>query len=372
MRRFSLVGGSIAATAFVGLVVACGDPQSRIPTGPNAPSISTIAISGPASVAPGQSAQFTATIGLSNAMSKSASLATNVRWLSSNQSLLRVNSSGLATAQQQMGDATMTAEVTVQGGVRRSTREITIVPDGTFRLVGRVTDSESQTALTSARVEVTPGPLVAATDLSGQYRIYGVPADADVRVTADSYQPFVQTLHLTANATQNFQLTPSAKRLVLSGPYTLAIDVLDACPASAPLPVSLQHRTYDAVLTPTGLATVDVTLTEPRFRINSLGRGNRFTGQVGFNGATFNLGGLGSGFYYYYYYYGPTSYPDVVEQLSNGTFLVVQGLTVTTGTSAGLSGPLGGRLMNWDARFPTGLFPLGACTSSNRFTLTPR
>jgi hypothetical protein len=74
-------------------------------------------------------------------------------------------------------------------------------------------------------------------------------------------------------------------------------------------------------------------------------------------------------------YYGPESYPNIAERLPDGTFLVIQGQVVTTGSATGLSGPMNtAGLMRWDQRFPTSSSFLGGCFSQSklRFTLTPR
>lgn len=364
MRRLSLVCGSLAVIALSGLVATCGDPESKLPTSPSSPSASSVEISGPASVAPGQSAQFGLLVRRSDGSTK---LASSVVWRSSSSNL-RVDASGLAAAQQ-VGEAELSAQATIDGSTRGSIRQIVMLPDGTYRVVGMVTENEFQTAVAGASVEVTGTPLVATTGLDGRYRLYGVPPEATVRVTAAGYQPYEQSLRLTAHVTQNFSLTSSGPRLSLTGNYTLAIDVV-ACSGSRPLSTDLQHRTYDAVLTQTG-ATVDVTLTEPRFKINSIGRGNQFSGRVGAGGATFTLQSYEGS---YYPYYGPVGYPNVAEQLSNGTFLVTQGTAVTLGSAAGLSGQMNGGLSisNWGSGFPTTALFLGNCFGSLRFTLTPR
>ena len=135
------------------------------------------------------------------------------------------------------------------------------------------------------------------------------------------------------------------------------------------LNAALQHRTYEAVLTTTG-TTIEVVLTESRFRLNSLGRGNRFSGRVLANGVTFTL----EYYYDYYYpYYGPTAYPNVAERLGDNTYLVVSGQATTSGGPDGLTGTLSGSVAQWDSRFP--VFPrlLGECFGSNiQFKVTPR
>jgi hypothetical protein len=230
------------------------------------------------------------------------------------------------------------------------------------------------TPLVGARVEVTSGtPLVAVTDWDGRYRLYAVPGIAEIRVTRDGYQPQVQRFQLAEHVTQNFQLALSGTRLDLAGPYTLAIDV--ACATSTPVPPDVRHRSYAAFLTQTG-ATLEVVLTEPsRFRVNGVGRGDRFRGRVDAVGATFNLEGFSADYYYYGPPY-PSDYANLVERLSGGTYLVVAGTAVTTNSRTGLSGNLKGGVAHHDSRFlsiPLLSSAAGFCYSeAHRFTLTPR
>lgn len=379
MRNPSLVGALVAAIAVAGLIAACdSEPKPGVRPSPNVqpaqPVVVSVEISGPASIPPGQSAQFTAISRLSDGTSQTA---TTVRW-SSHTGLLRVDASGLATARQQTGDDILSAEVTSSGpgGVIRGSREILVLPEGTYRMVGVVTENgPPPTPIVGARVEVTSGPpVVAVTDWDGRYRLYGVPGTADIRVTRDGYQPHVQSFQLAEHVTQNFQLALSGMRLDLAGPYTLAIEV--ACSTSTPVAADLRHRSYAAFLTQRG-STLEVVLTESsRFRVNSAGRGDRFSGRVDAAGATFNLRGPS----WYYFPYDPsTDYPNVVERLSSGTFLTLDGTALTRGSPAGLSGDLRGGVSHWSSTFPTAfaLFSPGCCfgtcySPAHRFTLTPR
>ena len=116
MRRLSLIGGALAIV-LVGLVPACGgDPATKNPVGPSAPSAGGLQITGPDSIAPGQSAQFIAETRLSDGTVKLLA----AQWRSSNTSVLQVTSSGLATAGQNSGDATVTADLPP----RRSTKAV--------------------------------------------------------------------------------------------------------------------------------------------------------------------------------------------------------------------------------------------------------
>jgi hypothetical protein len=375
MRNRSLVG----ALVVVGLIVACdNEPQRIAGPSPNAqPVVVSVDISGPDSIPPGQSAQFTAIARLSDG---SRQTAVNGRWFS-NTSLVRIDASGLATAEQLIGEGTLSVEVTSNGtapehqgarGTLRSSKEILVLPEDTYRMVGLVTENLTPAMpIFGARVEVIGGtPVVATTDSDGRYRLYGVPRFADVRVTSEGYQPHVQSVQLVGHATQNFQLALSGTRLDLAGPYTLAIDA--ACSTSTPVAADLRQRTYAASVTQSG-STVEVVLAESsRFRINPARRGDRFTGRVDAAGATFTLG---DNFYPYYGpSYDPLTYPTVVERLSNGTFLGIDGTARTTGSRRGLSGNLQGFLLQYDSTFPSiPLRLLGSCYSTmHRFTLSPR
>jgi len=371
MRSPSFFPRALTLIAIPVLSATCDNLRSVAPTGPGAPTIGSVQISGPATVEPGQVVQFNALVVMTDGTPKVvASPDTKIAWRTSSSSILTVDSSGRATAGKVNGATTLTVEVTnlpgptSPGGVSRSTKEIVVVPDGTYRLVGIVRDAEfANVPIVGARVEVTPGPLVATTDFGGRFTVFGAPADVDVKITKDTYQPSSQSLRLSAHTTQNFQLAPVSARLRLNGSYTLAIDLVGACNGTKPLAADLQHRRYDALVSQNNLM-ITVTLTEPRFRLNGT-QGDRFTGQAGVGGATF---GFDSVFFYYSYVY----YPSVAERLADGTILVVDGTAITTGSESGLSGQMNGGLTVYDSRFPTNSTILGSCRGPIQVTLTPR
>jgi hypothetical protein len=134
------------------------------------------------------------------------------------------------------------------------------------------------------------------------------------------------------------------------------------------LPVDLRRRSYEATATQNG-ADVTVTLTEPRFKLDGAPRGNFFRGRAESGRVVFSL----TSFYnYYYYYYGPV-YPDIVEQLPDGTYLVPAGSAIVTGSPDRVSGDLDGVVSNYDSRFPNrGTNVLSSCEGRYRFTLTRR
>ena len=149
-----------------------------------------------------------------------------------------------------------------------------------------------------------------------------------------------------------------------NGPYTIAVDTVSSCGLNP----ALQHRSYAALLTTTG-TMIDVALTEPRFRVDSNGRGNRFSGRVVGGGVTFTLD-YSTGVWF-------DQHPNLVEQLDDNTYLVLEGNASVTGTAAGLTGTFKGNLSHWDSRFRIhDYFPfngiLGDCSDTFQFRVTPR
>jgi hypothetical protein len=163
--------------------------------------------------------------------------------------------------------------------------------------------------------------------------------------------------------------TPPA---AVAGNYTMAVDVVGPC-ATTNVPADLQHRKYDAVITQDGVA-MEITLTEPRFRVNGQGRGNLFSGHAQFGGFFVEVEEFNS---YYYPIYSDHAYPSVVEQLSDGTYLVPHARVLVSSTGSGLSGQTtNGSLLHWGKNFPSASAALvGGClanTTTIQVTFTPR
>ena len=358
--------GAVAFMLMGVLIVACNDPVTRNPMGPAQPSVTSLQVTGPSTIPPGQSAQYVADIRLSNGTVKSSLNALNVRWRTSNALVLQISDSGLATAGPTTGEATITAEVLPTANPR-GTRDVVIGAEGTYRVTGSVREADSgNQAIPGARVEVPGTPAVTTTDGFGNYRLYGVPPVATIQVTANGYQPAVQNVQLSEHVTRNFLLALSGPRITLNGLFTLTIDASGTCAGNPSLSSNLQRRTYEATATTTG-SSVDVRLTEPRFFFfNNFNPGNRFNGRTNPAGVTFSI------FSFYASYY--TYYPSVAERLSDNTVLVPSGVAATSLAGGGVSGTMSGLLRQYDSRFPAfNSTILGNCSSSGfQFALTPR
>ena len=369
-QRVVVVARRVGAVMMAALAVSCDEPVSNLPTGPSEP-VASVIIVGPDSVAPGQSVRYSAVVRLSDGTTK---IPMSVRWQVNGGFLpdLRVDETGLVTGVR-LGEEQLTAVVPVPGGTRGAMREIVVVPEGTFRLIGTVRDAEFPTmAIPGARVESIPGPAPTTTDANGRFRIYGVPSNADLRITRAGYEPIVRRLQLSTHASEQFSLVLPGPRPSLAGNYVFSVDVATPCQS---LPTELQHRRYDAVVTQNGV-DLEVTLTEPRFRLNAANDGNRFRGQADAGGARFTLERYArTGYYNYYYYYGgPNDYPSIAERLEDGTVLVPFGNATTTVTPTGLTGALVfAGLGRWGPGFPTSPVSQGTCNEfSMPFSLTRR
>jgi Carboxypeptidase regulatory-like domain len=363
MRMPPVGFGLAAALGLLGFLSAC----DRSPTQPGLPDTSSssstsslitrLEIAGPATVPPGETVQYRALATYGDGSIKDVTGSS--QWQSRNVTVLSFGSDGLATGRA-LGETTITAQHTSL----RSSSEIIIVPNGTYRLVGSVSEADAPAPVVGATIDVQPASaaVTALTDSFGRYRLYGVPADAEIRVTKDGYAPAAQHVQLTDHMTLNFQLALARPRPTVAGTYVLAVDM--NCSGSNPLPDDLRRRSYTAVLTQNG-PDLEVTLTGADFAVNSAGKGSRFRGRVDPAGATFSFdtGDL-------YYYYGPSYYPDVVERLSTGMFLVLRGSAVTTLSSAGLTGTFNGSLVQYDSRFPRNFVVNGCSSPTNRFTLS--
>lgn len=355
----------LGAAACAALFVACNQRFTNVT---QTQQISGDAVLvGPDSVAPGQSARFAVQVRMSDGTVKEPSPSTRAQWFSSNDSVFHVDSNGLVTASQTPGEAILSVSLTVGSRPKNLSKVIDVMPDGTFRVAGFVTEADPpHLPVPGAHVTVTPGSLATTTASDGRYTLFGVPATGTLQVALDGYQTVSIALQLSANATQNVQLQLSltGSPLNLSGNYALAVDVVGAC---ANLPADLQHRRYDAVLTQNG-TEVDVLLTEPRFKLGLSGKGNGFSGRARAASVTFTLDDFDS---YYYYYNGPSAYPSVAERLSDGTILVPAGVFTLTGSAASLSGSANGFsfLSHWTSAFPHGAF-LNGCSGTPILGLT--
>ena len=324
-------------TVGLGLVVASCDKSptrpSVQPTGtPAAPAAVTVVrieIIAPASIEPGASAQLTA-----NAIKSDGSVenvTSQTQWTSTNAGVLQVSSAGIVTAGQR-GEANLNARYQN----RNATAPMMVLPSGTFRLNGRVTDTGFPLeGVTVAVIGGTGEGLTTLTDTTGADVLYGVAGLVRLHAKKGSYLNRIEEVQVTENRALSFEMAFAGERRDLSGTYTLNL-AATGC-ASNRLPDSAQNRSYAATVQQNG-PQLTVRLSGADFIVTS-GHGDHFSGFASADGyVTFAIGDA----YTYYYYSG---HFDVVERLNPTSALLVSGNVNATSSSTLISGTLNGSIL---------------------------
>jgi len=323
------------------------------PSPPQGPTLQSIRIDGPTTVAPGGTAQFTATGQLSDGTTRDQTA--TVTWRSSDSAVLSISSTGAATAGK-AGQVVIAAE----SESKRAGVEVLVLPPGTFRLTGAV--SEAGVPVVDATVDLLDGSrakLSTQTDSDGIYRLFGVVGNIEVRVMKAGYLEQVKRLFVSDDAKADFAL--ASERTDLAGTYQLTVSAASRCPSTGwALPQAARVRTYTATITQDG----------PRLSLVLGGAAlvdGSFTGRVEPGVVTFDVRGLDSHIAYYYYF---ASSIDFLEVFSPTSLLIVSGRVTATPTSSGISGTLNGVI----GIVPAPISPLSnlsaGCKDQHEFVLT--
>lgn len=343
--RSNSVGRVLTTVAALGLLGACdGAPTIPAPT-PNDSAVTRVELTGPATIPPGATARFSLTAFFSDGSSRD--VAQQASWRSGDMSVVTIDD-GVATARAP-GETTITSIYRGRGNAQH----VLVLAPGTYRVAGSVREIDSTgIPLGGARVQLVGGAasLETVTDGEGRFALYGVPSDAELRVSKEGYIPHIRSLHLSDHAGLEIHLGLTVSRPDITGRYTLTIGSQD-CTASAwsvPLRPDLRQRTYSAEISQTGTRAM-VTVTGPAFS------SNKFQGTVDPGGATFRLT---QGSYYYY-----NVLPELTERLPDGTIITVTGSAATTLSGRNLAGTLKGSILHLGSLFITSA--IGLCTSND-------
>ena len=197
-------------------------------------------------------------------------------WTSSNRNVVSVSSGGLLTGHA-LGDATVFANVSPM----TAAMEVIVVPPGTYRVAGLVTESDDLSPVRDARVSAISGGVAGpstTTSQDGRYRLYGVSGDVDFRVTKDGYEPLAQRQTIVDHVVMNARLTLLRPRPDMSGTYTLTIAASDECGFDT-VPAELRMRRYTAVVAQRG-NRLEVQLEGAAFAVSASGKGSGFSGWI--------------------------------------------------------------------------------------------
>ena len=324
-----------SAASVVAAVAACDKSEggSVLPTRPN-PAITRLEIRGPGTVAPGGSARWTVVAHLSNATVRDVTA--EAHWTSSNRNVVSVASGGLVTGHA-LGEATVHANVSPMSAAM----EVIVVPPGTCRVTGLVTESDDSSPVRNARVSAISGGVAGpstTTGDDGRYRLYGVSGDVDFRVTKDGYEPLIQRQTIVDHVVMNARLTLLRQRPDVSGTYTLTIAASDECGLDT-VPAELRMRKYTAVVAQRG-NRLEIQLEGAAFAVSASGKGSGFAGWIEPDRLVFSLSPFDSLSYSYYRLF----YGDIVENLAEARYLVISGEVTAFGSGSEFSGALDGSL----------------------------
>jgi len=327
-------------------VTACGgdDPPGTGPT--KFPT--RVDLTGPSTIAPGSVGQFTLTAFYADGSSGDVTGAS--QWCC-DQSTLQLQGPGKFVGRAS-GDAFVSARYT--NNMNRS-RQVIVLPEGTFRVTGRVYEPGTTSPIPQAHISVNNGAggsLSTDADFSGNFALFGVPPSADFVVSHAGYETQSRHMEFSNHSAITLELALAGPRLDFAGTFTATFD-WRAC-SSRVLP-EYSRRVYTAVVTQAG-SVLDVRFTEPAFAVNSLSRGNMMQGQISAAGIT-----LYAQRFYYYYYYGPTSYPFMVERLNDDGRLVVSGTGTLTPSGTSFVGEIRGLMEIYGRGFPNSGAPIGTC-----------
>ena len=357
---------SIIAGGIVTTLLACrGSGVSPTPP-PNpvtsAAVVLAIALSGPPTIAPGETVPLVATATLSDGSTQDYSQ--KVVWRSSNAAVVTISSGGLATGQA-AGEAYVLATIT---GFRITNPllTVTVLPPNTYRLTGKVL--ESGLPVDGANVTVVSGTgagTSTTTGYDGGYRLYGLAGSVQIKTTKSGYVDLVKTITVLRNDLLDF---PDARQTdavpSLAGEYALTLTADSGCSTepfgrAAPLPADVrQPRHYHAVVTQEG-PSLTVTLSGQEFS-----KPNQFPGRAEPAVVRFTIGDG--------YFYGPDD--GINERLVSGNVLNFEGFVEATRSPGGIIGRLDGNVSVYrPAAVGSWYIFVGECRSANhQFSLTPR
>jgi hypothetical protein len=295
--RLCLVLATVAVTAAIS---SCDrSPTSPAPQ-PGVGLLTSVTVSGPSSIEPGESARYTATAHYSHGTSEDVTAAALWDPPAFASASVRFTAPGVAVA---AGNGEILARATYKGLI--GSMPIIVISSGTFKLSGVISESGGG-PLEGVTVEVISGTgqgLRATTDLRGTYKLYGVGQQIRLRASAEGFTPQVREVAVAGSSSiESFALTPVDTPADVSGVWTMTVEPSAACRAG--LPQQAQRRDYRAELTQVG-TRLQMTITGPTVKVlNPSQNGGSVFGthvRLGISGDT---------------NYGEWSSPDLYDQLS--------------------------------------------------------
>jgi hypothetical protein len=214
----------VAAVLIAGLV-ACGDDERpQPPAGPSPPVLLTgVTLTGPAEIAPGNTAQFTLTAIWSD--NSTTDVTSTASWSTQGVGILRSLGSGRYEA---VAAGEGRVQVTFTG--RLATKPVLVLPAGTFKLSGSILDVAGGVGGVDVQVASGTGAGQRTTSASnGTYALYGLAGPVGLRVSAPGYATQDVSLNVTGHQQQNVTLQTAGSTVNVSGQWTLSISTSGPC-----------------------------------------------------------------------------------------------------------------------------------------------
>jgi hypothetical protein len=325
---------------------ACGNSATTVTTPTPAKTTllpTSLVIGGPSTIPPGTTAQLSLTATFSDG--STADVTSSGTWQTDQSGVLKVTAAGLAT-----GGTVGDARVTALYQTARTSKDILVVPPGTFQVTGRVLDQG--TPLANATVTATSsGTTVASaeTTSAGTFSLLGVGGAVTVQVSSFGYVTQVQSITVSANTTlPDITLPEAAPSADLSGAWTVVFAAEPTC--ASQLPSDAAQRTYTMNITEQGThftATLQTPTTKTAAALVANGRviGSAFS---------FDLPEA------YYTFQG-----DLMEQISPGRWVLLLGIVTGTATGSTFAASWSGSLFYYESATGPTAFPTVACEGPN-------
>jgi len=325
------------------VLAACTESSRTGPTQPG-PAVTAagpvnLTLEGPSSIAPGTTARYTVTA--REVDGRTADVTSEALWASSASEVVSIVSPGVVAAHAR-GDARVNVHFRNLG----SQKDVVVLPDGTYRLIGQVTEAETASVpVSGVRVEAASGTgetLSTVTGDDGHYRLYGVAGLVEVRFSKDGYRAGETELTVDTHTARNVELSLDRPRAEVAGSYVLTISAAPGCRDK--FSEDLRSRRYGVTLTQTG-ALLEARLSGANFAVSRAGRGDHFQGRVEPDGLSFRLTS------HVYQYYGYAQYPDLAERITTPIgFMIIDGTARLQGDGSRFEGRLQGayQFFQWD------------------------
>jgi hypothetical protein len=343
------------------LVASCDDNPTRPTPTPNltpgtpAVTVLSIRIEAPTSVAPGSSAPVV--VNATKSDGTTADVTSLVKWSTSSTRPLEV-ADGMVRGKEP-------GEVQIWAFYlnRSASTSILVLPEGTFKLAGTVTDGGvGLDGVTVAVIGGTGEGLSAVTDLSGSYRLYGVAGSVRLHAKKLGYENQTEALEVTTHRTANIAMSFGGERPRLAGTYEMTVTAASRCSSLTP---AARTRSYTADIQQDG-PRLSVVVTGADFIVTN-GFGDRFQGTVIGDRVTFE-----PGIDYYYYYWSYLGQSALVERFPP-TALVINGMVSARQTATGLAGQLSGTIgLTRTATPPFTSLASGCYAGTHDFVMTRR